>query len=188
MLDAIVGGLIGSGIALIGTFITTRDTRWGRISASEERAAATLLAQLRRVRQEPELLKTWRGRTDFTEECLTAIFAFRDRRVRARLTTSVDMLVQCANLSESHGYEYEVEKVQHLAFSDIRQCLEARLDRKRLPKPEDRWVEAAPPNLADYLAKWEAVASEAELAAEADQEETRYRDALFYDAVELRRL
>lgn len=181
MLDAIVGGLIGSGIALVGTFVTMRDTRWGRIAASEERAAAALLAQLRRVRHEPAVLRTWRGRADFTEECLTAIFAFRDRRLRARLTTSVDMLAQCGELVDRHDYAYVDENIRQLAFEDVRLCLEARLDRKRLPKPRPEWVAVAPPNLAAYMASEEKRIGEAELTAEAEREDLRYRDALMND-------
>ncbi|NUK86798.1 hypothetical protein [Streptomyces lunaelactis] len=79
---------------------------------------------------------------EFTEDCLTAVLAFRDRRVRARLSASVHMIVGASMARGMHGDE-SVTAVHHLSHNDIRQCLEARLDRTRLPKPKADWTEAS---------------------------------------------
>ncbi|MDX3119383.1 hypothetical protein [Streptomyces scabiei] len=142
MSEAIIGGLIGGPlgavIALLGNYFVIRDTRWGREAAEEQKAAVTLLAIMRTLHYEGRKLRGWYEQQNFSDDCMTAVFAFRDRRVRARLSASVHMITSAAMLRHSFGDESFIA-VRALAQQDIRDCLEARLDRKRLPKPSDNW-------------------------------------------------
>ncbi|MFJ6792225.1 hypothetical protein [Streptomyces angustmyceticus] len=174
MLDAIVGGLIGSGIALIGTFITTRDAQWGRTLATEQKAAAALLAQLHRLRQDRGILRNHQTSVDFTEDCLSAVLAFRDGRVRKRLTDSLDTLIQADHWAHVFGHHDAAFDVQQMMFLDIRQSIEARLDRKRLPKPAASWDEAVS-NLIEYMEGTQHEIDAAFAAHDAEQEEAAVR-------------
>lgn len=143
MVEAIAGGLVGALLALLGTYLVVRDTRRGREMASEEKAAAALLAQLRRARFE-EPGDTIREYTLFTEECLTSVLSFRDARVRKRLTASVDIIARARFVARQHDAGWMSEETVDAAFRDVREVLEARLDRaRRLPKPSLEWLGAA---------------------------------------------
>ncbi|MFJ2185947.1 hypothetical protein ACIOJG_35680 [Streptomyces anulatus] len=174
MLDAIIGGLIGSGIALIGTFVTMRDARWGRTLATEEKAAAALLAQLHRLRHDDRLLRDHRASVDFVEDCLSAVLAFRDTRVRMRLTASLELIVDCdrwAHVHDTHDAAYQVRQLVH---HHIRECIEARLDRKRLPKPPLTWDEVLG-DPAGYLTQTQHEIDAAMAAHDVEQEEAAAR-------------
>lgn len=153
MSEAIIGGLIGGPlgavIALLGNYFVIRDTRWGREAAEEQKAAVTLLGLLRRMRVERRRLTGWFEQEEFTEDCMTSVFAFRDRRVRRRLTASIDLITSAAMARDTHGDDAMLA-VTHVAMRDIRECLEARLDRKRLPKPSADWARANS-NLDDFM-------------------------------------
>lgn len=175
MVEVVAGGLVGALLALLGTYLVVRDTRRGRESASEEAAAATLLTQLRRVRRDPDFLLGSQERDDFTEECLTAVLAIRDAKVRQRLTASLDMITNARRVANIHGEGWLDDEVYKLAFRDIRACLEARLDRKRLPRPSDNWREARD-NLMGFLGGLADAFNEAENAWEAEREEQLFRE------------
>ncbi len=170
MLEVIAGGAVGALLALFGNYLVIRDTRRGRETASEERAAATLLTQLRRVRADPRFLLVIPEKEVFTEECLTAVLAFRDREVRRRLTASIDLITNARAVANQHGEGWLDEQVYNLAFADIRACLEARLDRTRLPKPDADW-RAATANLYAYLRGLARQFQDAELEADREREE-----------------
>ncbi|MFF3451525.1 hypothetical protein ACFYXJ_30780 [Streptomyces sp. NPDC002667] len=140
MSEAIIGGLIGGPlgavIALFGNYFVIRDTRWGREAAEEQKAAVTLLGLLRRMRDQGRSLTGWYEQEQFSEDCMTSVFAFRDRRVRTRLAASVHLITRAAMTRHAYGDEAMLA-VTHVAAHDIRECLEARLDRRRLPKPND---------------------------------------------------
>ncbi|MET7720695.1 hypothetical protein [Streptomyces mirabilis] len=172
MSEAIIGGLIGGPlgavIALLGNFLVVRDTHWGRVSASEEKAAAALLTQLRRLRLEQDLLHDRRNMIEFTEECLAAVLAFRDHRVRARLTASVDLITHASRLAPAVASEEAELVAHHIAFEDIRACLEARMDRRRLPKPAEDWAYATS-EIGVFLAAAATGIEEAERRAERER-------------------
>jgi hypothetical protein len=172
MSEAIIGGLIGGPlgavIALFGNYIVVRDTRWGRVAASEEKAAATLITQLRRVRLDHSYLHDHRVRFDFSEDCLAAVLAFRDHRVRARLGKSIWLITQGSEWRRIHGGEAELT-AHNVAVTDIRRVLEARLDGKRLPKPADAWILAST-DLGEFLEQAQATFEEAERIAEVQRE------------------
>ncbi|WP_329434041.1 hypothetical protein OG564_17695 [Streptomyces sp. NBC_01280] len=174
MLDAIVGGLIGSGLALIGTFLTVRDSRWGRTLATEEKASAILLAQLRRLRHEDRLLQDHRAGVDFMEDCLSAILAFRDSRVRRRLTASLNLLVDSDQWARSLQAADAAFSLNQMVHHHIRECIEARLDRKRLPDPPPSWAEARG-GLVDYLTRTQDDIDAAMEAHEVEREEAAAR-------------
>ncbi|MGV2914539.1 hypothetical protein [Streptomyces alfalfae] len=150
MLEAITGGLVGALAALLGTLLIVRDSRRARESAAEERAAAALLTQLRRVRLDPDFLRDEGAALEFLEECMTSVLAFRDREVRNRLRTSVGMISTAYPIARDLSAQNHVEPVYGLAFHDIWRCLEARLDRRRLPRPRKAWTEAST-NLHSWL-------------------------------------
>lgn len=170
MLEVIAGGAVGALLALLGNYLVVRDTRRGRETASEERAAATLLTQLRRVRADPRFLLNVPEQQVFTEECLTAVLAFRDRQVRQRLTASIDMITNARAVANQHGQGWMDEQVYNLAFADIRACLEARLDRARLPKPDSDW-RVAQRSLYAYVGNLVEELNAAEEAADQEREE-----------------
>lgn len=143
MLEAITGGLVGALAGLLGTVLVVRDSRRGRESAAEERAAAALLAQLRRVRVDPEFLEDQRAATEFLEECMTAVLAFRDRDVRKRLRTSVSIISSARPVARMVNAEFHTYRAYEVAFHDIWRCLEARLDRRKLPQPRQEWKAAS---------------------------------------------
>jgi hypothetical protein len=143
VLEAITGGLVGALAGLLGTVLVVRDSRRGRESAAEERAAAALLAQLRRVRVDPDFLKDQRAATEFLEECMTAVLAFRDRDVRMRLRTSVGIISSAHPVARMVHAEEHTYQAYEVAFHDIWRCLEARLDRRKLPKPRQEWKAAS---------------------------------------------
>ncbi|MFF8786722.1 hypothetical protein [Streptomyces sp. NPDC015125] len=173
MSEAIIGGLIGGPlgavIALLGNVFVVRDTRWGRVSASEEKAAATLLTQLRRIRADERFLHEYDKRFNFNEDCLTAIFAFRDRRVRDRLSRSIYVITEASQYRRMFGEEGTLEAIR-LAAVDIRLCLMARLDRKRPPKPSPDWSEAVT-SLHNFTSLKQEEFEEAERHSEIEREE-----------------
>ncbi|MDX3263469.1 hypothetical protein PV336_30390 [Streptomyces sp. MI02-2A] len=181
MSEAIIGGLIGGPlgavIALLGNYFVIRDTRWGREGAEERKAAVTLLGHLRRMRAEGRSLAGWYEQEQFSEDCMTSVFAFRDRRVRMRLTASVQLITRAAMARHAHGDEARLA-VTHLAAYDIRECLEARLDRKRLPKPDNEWTQANN-DLHAFMARAQADTEEALLALEVEQEAADPPDVQF---------
>lgn len=192
MVEAVIGGLVGALVALIGTVLVIRDTRRGREAAVEEKAAAALLAQLRRVRLEEVPLNSVQAYTVFAEECLTHILSFRDARVRRRLTGSVDIIARMRYVATElvPNAEWLSDDAVEAAFRDVRLVLEARLDRRRrLPKPERVWTEASRDTVAylgGLLERWEEVEAEEEQereerehrwAVQADYEPARPSDA-----------
>lgn len=172
MSEAIVGGLIGGPlgavIALLGNYFVIRDTRWGREATEEQKAAVTLLGLLRRMRVEGRRLSGWYEQEEFSEDCMTSVFAFRDRRVRTRLSTSVHLITRAAMARDTHGDEAMLA-VTHVAVHDIRECLEARLDRKRLPKPSPEWTKANN-DLDGFMAHAQTEMDEALLTLEIERE------------------
>lgn len=172
MSEAIIGGLIGGPlgavIALLGNVLIVRDTRWARVSTSEEKAAAALLAQLRRTRTDERFLHDVDNRFTFTEDCLAAVFAFRDRRVRDRLTRSVYVIAEANELRHMFGQEGALV-ASRLAAVDIRVCLMARLDRKRLPNPSVDWTQAASA-LPEFISRTQEEFEEAERRSDIERE------------------
>ncbi|MFB6556166.1 hypothetical protein [Streptomyces sp. NPDC056405] len=146
MSEAIIGGLIGGPlgavIALLGNYFVIRDSRWGRVAAAEQQAAAKLLTVLRPVRMGDRRLNGWFPQWEFTEECYAIIFDFRDGKVRSRLNASISMIASAAEYRDAVGDEGIIQ-VQALAIEDVRSVLEARLDRKRLPQPTKAWTWAS---------------------------------------------
>ncbi|WP_167503913.1 hypothetical protein [Streptomyces malaysiensis] len=179
MLDAIVGGLIGSGLALIGTFVTMRDARWGRTLATEEKAAAALLAQFHRLRHDDRLLRDHRASGDFIEDCLSAVLAFRDTRVRMRLTASLDLIVECDRWAHIHDAHDAAYRVRQMVYRHTRECIEARLDRKRLPKPPLIWDEVSGDPAGYLIGTQHEIDAEMEaLAIEQEEAATRWEGGL----------
>ncbi|KRC95373.1 MULTISPECIES: hypothetical protein [unclassified Streptomyces] len=123
---------------------------------------------MRTLRHEGRKLRGWYEQQNFSDDCMTAVFAFRDRRVRARLAASVHMITRAAMLQPGVGDESFIA-VQALAQHDIRECLEARLDRKRLPKPSDDWHRAHK-SLAEFMEGAQEEMEQALIAFEAEQE------------------
>ncbi|MFC8332720.1 hypothetical protein [Streptomyces olivaceus] len=183
MVEVIAGGLVGALLALLGTYLIVRDTRRGRETASEEKAAASLLTQLRRVRVDPTFLNAEGARDDFTEECLTAVLAFRDAKVRQRLTASVDMITNARRVASIHGEGWLDSQVYTTAFRDVRRCLEARLDRKRLPRPEKDWS-AARDNLMSFMSALVAEYNAAEEAWDQERDEDLNREIDRFHAID----
>ncbi|OSC66755.1 hypothetical protein B5181_16755 [Streptomyces sp. 4F] len=172
MSEAIIGGLVGGPlgavIALLGNYFVVRDSRWGREAAAEQQAAAKLLAILRPVRMVDRSLKGWIGQWEFTEDCYAVIFGFRHHKVRQRLNASIHMISDAASLRDMTGDE-AVLHIQQIAISDVRQVLEARLDRKRLPQPSQIWARANK-NLHEAMEELQAEADEAIVEYERQQE------------------
>lgn len=175
MVEAVIGGLVGAVVALIGTVLVVRDTRRGRESSSEEKAAAGLLTQFRRVRLDPSFLDDQRANTDFVEECLAHVLAFRDEAVRKRLATSVGIIASSSTAARIVNAEFHASDARSIAFADARRCMEARLDRKRLPKPDDDWMRAKT-NLLSYLRDLDAELEAAE--GEADRQREDFLDSM----------
>ncbi|WP_329285461.1 hypothetical protein [Streptomyces sp. NBC_00691] len=169
MLEGIVGGLVGALVALLGTWITIRETRRGRVTASEEKASEQLFELLKRLRQDPESLRDVRALEDFEETYRAAVFAFRDPKVRNRLTQSLTAILQGRHLAFTPEMRYHLADLDRVMARDIRQTLTVRLDGKRLPKPEEDWVRATT-DVVDYLEKWAAAMEAAELQAEEERE------------------
>lgn len=170
MTEALIGGLVGAVVALLGTLLGIRDTKRGRESASEEKAAATLLKQLSRVRANPKFLEDHRAAEDFEEECLAAVLAFRDPKVRDRLTRSTHIITHARRWAWTSDTKVLVPEAYRIASRDIRRCLEARLDGKRLPAPAPDWI-SADDNLSGFLEKLADDLDAAERAADAEREE-----------------
>jgi hypothetical protein len=174
VIEAIAGGLVGALVALLGTLLIVRDSRRARELATEERAAAALLAQLRHVRHDPLILDDERAAIDFTEECMTAVLAFRDREVRKRLTASVGIIAAAPKTARTTGTEFHASLPQGIAFRDVWRCLERRLDRRKLPKPSAEWTSARD-NLHAFLWKAEEEFDAAERAHDEEREDFNYR-------------
>lgn len=172
MSEAIIGGLVGGPlgavIALLGNYFVVRDSRWGREAAAEQQAAAKLLAILRPVRMGNRSLNGWIPQWEFTEDCYAVIFGFRHHKVRKRLNASIHMISDAASLRDMTGDE-AVLHIQQIAISDVRQALEARLDRKRLPQPSPSWARANK-NLHEAMEELQAEADEAIEEFERQQE------------------
>ncbi|MGP4008457.1 hypothetical protein [Streptomyces sp. 4N124] len=165
---------MGALAAPLGTVLVVRDSKRGRESASEERAAAALLAQLRRVRLDDAFLTEQRASTEFLEECATAVLAFRDREVRTRLRDSVRIIINAPGVARTTNAEFHTYRAYEVAFEDIWQCLEARLDRKKPPKPSREWT-AARKDLYAYLGVAADEFDATEAAHEEEQEELNSR-------------
>jgi hypothetical protein len=172
MSEAIIGGLVGGPlgavIALLGNYFVVRDSRWGREAAAEQQAAAKLLAILRPVRMGDRRLNGWMPQWEFTEDCYAIIFSFRDRKVRQRLNSSIHMITGASRLRHLAGDEAVIQ-VQALAIEDVRDVMEARLDRKRLPQPSKGWSFASR-NLLDAMQHHQEEMEEALRNFEREQE------------------
>ncbi|WP_282790877.1 hypothetical protein [Streptomyces sp. CC224B] len=145
MSEAIIGGLVGGPlgavIALVGNYFVVRDSRWGREAAAEQQAAAKLRAILRSVHLGDRSVRGYNHQLRFTEDCYVEIFSFRHRQVRERLSTSIVMYMNATVSPRVAGPEAALY-AQHIALLDVHEVLEARLDRKRLPRPHPEWVAA----------------------------------------------
>ncbi|MFC8886381.1 hypothetical protein ACFT54_10275 [Streptomyces cinereoruber] len=169
MLDGIIGGVVAALLTLLGAWLTTREAKKGRVAASEEKASAVLLGLLKGLREDPQCLQGIRERRDFEENYLATVFAFRDPKVRDRLQRSLDAILTSRLVAYEPELREEYPALDRVVARDVRECLIARIDGKRLPKPTEEWTYATAHAVA-YLRKQAASMEAAERQADEDRE------------------
>jgi len=151
--------------------LTTDPDREGERVSQQASPRGTFLTQLRRVRVDDTFLSHEPSNVEFTEECLAAILAIRSRDVRQRLTSSIDIIANAQRSAWMPGADCHVPDAHRVAFRDVRVCLEARLDQKRLPKPHPDWI-AASKHLIGFLGSLAEELEAAERQADAERDES----------------